>query len=147
MNRRIRTINMILNASRIGGQPEAATIANEFNEVVRINSIRPLNRRCLMQVLHSTRALDSTLAVFLRVRGVRLQDGERSLGAYLRRLRNHGVAGMTLLPHREQQHYEHNIVRPRNRYMHQAGAYPPGIHDIQRLLNEMHACLVRALNL
>jgi hypothetical protein len=147
MNNRIRTLQTLLRGSRLRNDPRLPALTNELEEVLRVNHIVPLPRRCLMQVLYSTRTLDTTLATFLLVRGVAIAPNQRSLAGYLRRLRNPGVPGMGQINQGEYEHYRNRIANRRNRYMHEAGTNPAGIHEVSTLLNEMHACLVRCLAL
>ncbi len=135
----------MLGARRLRGDLTLPTLINELDEVVRVNHIMPLPRRCLMQVLYSTRSLDSALRAFLRVRGIHIPDNQRSLGGYLRKLRNPGIAGAGTLSQLEYIHYRNQITNRRNKYMHEAGTNPTGIHEVSTLLNDMHACLARCL--
>lgn len=145
MKKRIETLKLLISKSRLVGQPETPDILREFDDVLAVNRMMPLRRRCLIQVLHSTRGLDSSLAAFLRARGVVLLASERSLGAYLKRLCNPGVPGMGSIKPSERANWQRRIVDLRNRYMHQAGASPAGINEIERLLSEMQSCLTRSL--
>lgn len=145
MRRRIRTLQAVLRTSPIRGEPEFARIIDEYEEVVRVNPLLPQARRWLLQVLHSTRGLDTTLVVFLRAKGIPI--GGQSLGAYLYTLRDHTVPGVGNLTGPERANYQHRIVRRRNTYMHNAGAAPANVFEIQALVNEMNACLVRVLAL
>ena len=121
-----------------------------MKEVQRCDGIMPLTRRRLLQVLHSTRALDTALAEFVRVRCAS-QPNTPSLGGYLSLLRSrgtsaHGGRPSAKLSNTQYDAYDRSVVRPRNRYMHQAGAYPPD-QELTRLLDQMHACLSDVLRL
>lgn len=121
-------------------------INSEYTEVVRTHRVRQTRRRQLLQVLHSTRALDTSLKEFTTLHGIPVPNP--SLGGYLVALeRNRPRSTLRLLPSVQRLHYQATIVRPRNRYMHDADAYPRDDREIQTLLAEMHNCLVAVLNL
>lgn len=145
MRRRIQTLQVILNASVISGEPEAPAVLDEFNEVARVNQLIPITRRNLIQMLTSTRGLDTALRVFLRVRHIPM-PAPPSLGTYLDRLHNHTVAGVGRFTDAERRNYKRRIANIRNRYMHTAGVHPT-TNEVQQILGDMHACLVRALSL
>jgi hypothetical protein len=140
----------------IAGSPELAgaaihpKIIDEFNEVVLVSGLKPRKRYRLLQILHSTRALDSALAAFLDYHGCR--RNAKSLGAYLKRLTDLTTnrPGLTIpnsLPLQAKDRYQTNIVDNRNRYMHGSGEYPVDDAEITNLLAEMHDCLVTILAL
>jgi hypothetical protein len=62
---------------------EAQIIIREFEEVVRADRVRQMPRRLLLQVLHSTRALDSGLSSLIRAAGA---IPNTSLGRMLQQL-------------------------------------------------------------
>src|SRR5262249_11055859 len=144
VRRRIQTIQHLVRLC-FAGRPELPILVDELAEVLRINSHQPLRRRCLVQVLFSTRAVDTGLLTFLQVRGIPV--GQRSIGGYLTQLASHHVPGVGRLSQVERQRYQSRIAAPRNRYLHQAGANPAGIQEVRTLLNEMYSCLARVFTL
>lgn len=120
-------------------------IDNEFSEVYRARWVLIKERRWLLQIIHCSRALDSALSIFISFHQCGSGHG---LGAYLKLLTNHNSA--TLLRHlsqRARSRYQGSIVNNRNRYMHQAGAFPANSGEIRKLLSEMQDCLVEVLAL
>ncbi len=146
MRRRIATLQMLLKAGCLSNEPERPNLVNEFEEVIRVNHLEPLRRRALFQVLFSSRALDTSLAVFLRNKGIAIPNQSRNLRGYLHLLLQHRTH-VGSITYAEYTGYQHRIVRPRNRYMHEAGASPAGSYEVMCLLNEMHSCLARVLGL
>lgn len=144
MNRRILTLQALTSHS-LRGSPTLPNVLQDLGEVIRVNALQPLRRRCLLQVLLSTRSIDTSLATYAASRRIPL--GGRSLGAYLRSFNTHTVAGVGRLSHLERQQFQNRIVNRRNHFMHEAGAYPAGVHEVDRLLAEMHACLARVFTL
>ena len=117
------------------------TVVGEFQDVIRAANVAQNNRRYHLQVLHSTRALDSFLkeaAVHHKCTGKRT-----SLGANLINLKTPSISSTSRLTDDEVGHYQTNIVNVRNRYMHQAGTSPVSNSEVDKLLSYMHACLAR----
>ena len=142
---RIDTIRVVLAGTPIANDQDYPSILGELNEVVSANKVSKKNRMWLLQVLHSTRALDSALAAFVRQKPINLLPGQTpdSLGKYLYLLANHTTNGPGKLPQASRVRFQNSIVDHRNTYMHRAGAFPANERDILRLLAEMHACLTQ----
>jgi hypothetical protein len=69
------------------GNPQLSVLQAEFNEVYGVRKIRRASRRRLLEVLHSTRALDSTLKAFINHHGCLQRAGRApkiSVGTFLR---------------------------------------------------------------
>jgi hypothetical protein len=141
---RVRTLQALVSGMPcLAAHAQFPHIQAEFGEVYGVRKVRRKTRRRLLEVLHSTRALDSTLAAFIGHHGC-CSPGKKppkSLGQYLFALHNHTVGGLGHLADAHRRRFASNIVDPRNLYMHQAGAFPMADTDIQLLLSEMHACL------
>lgn len=120
-------------------------IKGELNDVLRVSKVSDNRRRWLLQVLHSTRALDSALAAFIQQRGIRPAKRRRKptgLGGYLKLLEAHGGSGRGRLPRGFADKYQTSIVKHRNRFMHEAGSFPRNEAEIRVLLGEMQSCMV-----
>jgi hypothetical protein len=149
--RRISALKTLVAGSpQLSGTTLHLKIIDEFSEVVRVRGLQPRRRCRLLQILHSTRALDSALAAFLDYHGCR--SNTRSLGAYLNKLTHlttnrSGSITPSPLPQQAKRRYQTNIVDNRNRYMHGSGEYPANDAEITNLLGEMHDCLVTILTL
>jgi len=131
----------------IAGSPlppnDIQRVIRELNEVFVAGRVRIPYRRLLLQVLHSTRALDSTLGGLITASG---GAPPNSLGNALRHLKRTGL-NRNRLTETLGSHYQREIVKPRNTYMHQAGSYPASTAEIAKLLADMQQCLVDAVNL
>lgn len=141
--RRVNTIRLLVHGSAVESQPEMAAIERELAEIANVGRLQPETRRRLLQVLHVTRTLDTFLSTLLRVHSIPRAADQHSLGAYLTLLVNHTRAGVGRLSERERRRYQDQIVDLRNRYMHEAGAFPSSGNDITVLLNEMYDCIAR----
>lgn len=149
MSDRVRRISalkvLVAGSPGLVGTPLQPKIIDEFDEVIRVRGLQPRRRCRLLQILHSTRALDSALAAFLDYHGCRGEAKPPSLGGYLKILT--GLTELTtrtgyVTPNRLPQHardgYQKKIVKNRNRYMHESGKYPVNDAEISDLLAEMH---------
>jgi hypothetical protein len=126
------------------GTPALAPVANvvlpELSEVYSSRKVQHGNRKRLLQVLHSTRALDSSLSQFTSYHQCR--GRARSLGQYLRCLVNHASPTLRYsLPDLLRRRYQAAIVDRRNDYMHRAGAFPMTDGEVAQLLSNMDDCL------
>jgi hypothetical protein len=143
--KRIDTMKVILTGSPVSRASAYPMILGELNLVLSVKSIQDKKRKYLLQILHSTRALDSTLSAFIRERPINLPPPpdklKRSLGGYLKWLSKHTTHGVGKLPSSSANNYQISIVKPRNKYMHQAGTYPLDEREISKLLSEMYSCM------
>ena len=143
--KRIDTINAIITGSAISSEHECNLVLGEFNEVHRCSRVSPDKRKHLLQVLHSTRALDSALSAFIRIHA--LQVKTPALGSYLYSLTNHSKVGLQTLTQSERVRFQNEIVKKRNTFMHEAGSFPNQERVVSNLLSEMQACLSRVASL
>jgi len=129
----------------VAGSPlppiEVQRINNEFEEVFQAGRVRRIPRRLLLQVLHSTRALDSTLAGLIVLSGA---AAPKSLGNALTSLKKTGLNGHKLAEPLRQL-YQRDIVDRRNTYMHGAGTFPASTAEIAQLLDDMQSCCADVL--
>ena len=146
--KRIETIVALVSAK---GFPPLATgtICDEFESVKNVESHPVIKRRHLLQVLHSTRALDSCLKEATILAGCCPPLNKQSLGGYLTALVNGPVAlpFLNVLPQASFTAYKSSILAHRNKYMHQAGAYPATDAEVGALLSSMEACVTEVLGL
>lgn len=139
---RIGAIKALVSGSVLGGTLHEAIVNAEYDEVYLANRIRRADRKYLMQVLYSTRALDSCLRAFTDHHGIR--GNSDTLGAILFRIHDHNrLAGVPIakLPAARRTYFQNNIVNHRNRYMHQAGQAPANDGEVRTLIGEMDTCL------
>lgn len=147
LGKRIETLKALLTGTVVARDPAYTTILGELSQVDSASKIAQRDRKLLLQVLHSTRALDSTLAAFIRHRGVQPPPGRtvRSLGGYLWLLSHHTTRGIRRLSGSSRSRFRTSIVQPRNKFMHEAGAYPRTDREISVLLGEMQTCMIEVL--
>jgi hypothetical protein len=143
--RRIRTLQALVAGSVVAAAPDHNDIQSEFNEVYQVRKVPQLARRRLLQVLHSSRALDTFLAVFINHHGI--NPNVSSLGGYLAALTNHTVNAISRLPNTDRSRYQTNIVVRRNHYMHRAGAFPNYDPEVLTLLADIETCITQVISL
>jgi hypothetical protein len=138
--KRIQAIQAIVASTpAIASGPRHSIIQGEFSEVHRVRKVRQTTRRRLLEVLHSSRALDSALSVF--VGHHKCPNKRPTLGSYLVSLMRHSVPGLQRLSQLEQKRYQATIVHVRNSYVHEAGRFPTTDTEVQTLVSEMHALI------
>jgi hypothetical protein len=150
---RIDTLK-VLARHLLGDTIPCEKVEKEFEEVKRVDSMAIEEKiRRLLQILHSTRALDSTLAAFINNYGYTDPlypiKKVRSLSGYLHLIcyGNPATANIRKLEESDLKKYEQNIVHKRNRYMHEADAFPMNDLEILLLLSQMDECLFKVFSL
>jgi hypothetical protein len=138
--RRIETVKVLVTSSVVSLHPIHLAVLEELDNAYKSARVRLLNRKRILQVLHMTRALDSSLKTFVDHHGCGGQA--HNLGGYLIALATHGY-----IDDAERAYYQTRIVARRNIYMHEAGTFPPHDQEISDLLDDMSACLTRVFNL
>lgn len=146
---RISTLQAIMAGTCIGGAPGGPVVHAEFNAVHQAGRIRNSNRRRILEVLHSARALDSALKIFVQYHGCR-EPGKlqpNAMGGYLHALQKHTVAGLGQITSIQRTHFQSAIVSKRNTFLHEAGAFPNNDVEVDTLLSDMHTCLTTVVAL
>lgn len=143
IKKRVTALQALVYGSRLGMNQQAvcSNVHNEFEQVLKAIKIPLKPRRYLLQVLHSTRALDTSLRELTAI--LNPQATSNSLGGYLRDLQV-TRAGNWGFSHNEVNHFQTEIVTPRNKFMHRAGTFPTNT-QVEQLLSSMDACLQRAM--
>jgi hypothetical protein len=144
-HKRVAALTALVAGSRVLGAV-LGVVSAEFREVVRVKRVGSIMRRRLLQVLHSTRALDTALAEFTA--GHHCQGRARSLNQYLKELTRHSSASLRRqLTISEHGRFKASIANIRNQYMHRAGTFPPTDAEVASLLVEMDDCLALVIAL
>lgn len=132
---RIDTLRVLVSAHRdLKNSARLTAITGEFSRILSVDRIGGHNG-WLLTVLHTTRALDTSLREVVDRHGWR-GPSKPSLGAYLADLSRHHVLNAA-----ERQHFQQKIVDKRNKYMHEAGAMPTKL-QADAILGEMHSCFL-----
>lgn len=142
--RRVETIQALALSRGFLG-PLQQVVFDELDEVKAVERTPLVRRRHLLQLLHATRALDTTLREFTRT--FNCVPKTPSLGGYLVALATSATSTVSPLPEASRTRYQSSIVSRRNRYAHEAGAFPATEAEVGRLLSEMEACLAEVFAL
>lgn len=135
--KRVDTLRVVMSGSPyIQNSSRRNAIISEVNRIHSTSRLAKHNG-WLLAVLHTTRALDTALAEIVAARGLTPQVV--SLGGYLVALVGGGIITPT-----ERNEYQNDLVKKRNKYMHEAGAMPDQI-EVNAVLSKMHACIVLIL--
>lgn len=137
---RVDTIRVIAGQNQaLKTSPKLSAILGEFNRIISAERYKK-DYGWLLKVLHTTRALDTSLNVVIMHKAWNGATDPNSLGSYLKILANKGV-----LTPRQGKDFQRTIVKKRNKYMHQAGAMPDKL-EADSILSEMQSCLVIVLS-
>jgi hypothetical protein len=142
---RINTIVAILNSNPNLSTGNLNKVKAELHQVIDVHSILPTRRRNLMKILHSTRALDSTLSSFLSFH--QIKNRASSIGQYLVQLRNHNSQNLGNLSASERDKYQASIAKLRNTHLHTADSYPANEREVNELIAEMQTLIARIATL
>jgi len=132
--KRVDTVRILISTHPLlKNSPKLTDIVGELNRV-HASTNTPQHNGWLLKLLHTTRALDTTLRELLIKKNWAPAD-KFSLGSYLHVLRKQNVLSQS-----ETQSWTNSIVNPRNKYMHSAGAMPNQL-EADAILGEMEACI------
>jgi hypothetical protein len=132
------TLRAIIRGSLLYQQaPEFAQIDAELQELSNCRRVNPDRRKRLLQVIHSTRALDSALGTLLTLHGHIPAD---SLGPRMNQLKNLPAAQRGHLSQATIDTLRKAICRKRNRFVHNANAYPTSTMEVDSLVADIHTC-------
>jgi len=145
LKKQTETLIQILDATRISNSPDYTRIKSEIKEVLSDHKIDKQNKRNLLKITHTTRAIDTSLESFLYEHGI--LNNEVSLGQYLYKLRDHNNNDIDKITETERNFYQKNIVDLRNTYMHSAGKICTNDKEVNELLNNMLGLLTRVASL
>lgn len=142
---RINTIIALVSSNYAVTHASLNKIKPEFKQVFKVDSINPPQRRNILKILHSTRALDSTLKSILDYHGIR--NNSNSIGQYLWKFRRHTSTAIGKLSGAERKNYQVNIADKRNNYLHNADTYPRSESEVYEIISEMQALVLRVTSL
>jgi hypothetical protein len=113
----------------------------ELNEAADVRRTSPERRRHLLQLLHFCRSLDSALKAVILALGV---NPQKSMGLCLQQLRDPPLG---LITGSEYQNFYDDVCKPRNRFMHEASAFPNSTYETSVHLGNIESCFCQILKL
>lgn len=126
----VRSIQVILKGSKWVNDPETKTILDEYQRIIDANTVKGREKRAALQILFSSRAIDTLLAHIVRndcVARRQVPQQYYTLEASLSYLRNVGLLPSKFLDQRTYDDLCRNVKEPRNKYLHTAGIFPTDI--------------------
>ncbi len=142
---RINTIIAIINSTPSLTTPNINKLKTKFRQVIDVERITPQRRKNILKILHSTRALDSTLKAILDHH--RIRNGKHSIGQYIVQFTNHRSAALGNISVSERAKYQREIADIRNTHLHNADSYPRNDREVYQLISEMQSLITRVTSL
>lgn len=142
---RISTIIAIINSNVALTSANVNKLKTEFRQVIEVDAVNPVKRKNILKILHSTRALDSTLKLILDYH--RIRNGKFSIGQYITQLTIHTNASLGTLSQSERAKYQRTIADVRNTHLHTADSYSRNYSDVYDLISEMQSLITRVTSL
>lgn len=130
--KRVETLRLLIGQNSVlSNSVKLVALYAELNRLLAIRTAKH-DSRWLLSVLHTTRALDTSLSELRNAKG---WGSGTSLNDHLTVFTKHQI-----LYTAELTAYRNEIVYKRNKYMHEAGATPDQL-EADRILREMEGCL------
>ena len=126
--REIRTIRALLEGSRWATDPPVQNVIDEYTQLLGAAWVRNRIRKASLQIFFGSRAIDSLLVYVVEWECARMgrstpTGGQRTLGRSIATINRHRVNGNRFSRPTTNRLANH-LRRPRNRFAHQAGAFP-----------------------
>lgn len=138
----VRTIQAILKGSPWATEPDMNHVLDEYGRVIQAENDKSIQKRSALQILFSSRAIDSLLAIIVRRdfarRRLTPSDPHFTIGSSLHHLKNTGLSGGRRLDNVTYNDLDRNVLQKRNKYLHQAGQFPT--------IDELHRFVSSTLN-
>jgi len=124
----LRTIQKIIKGSPWAKEPEMAAVLDEYDRVVSAESEKSSIKRAALQILFSSRAIDTLLTIIVKRdfanRRQAPSDPYFTIGSSLKHLKDKGLAGGNHLNLSTFNDLDRNVCAKRNMYLHRAGKFP-----------------------
>jgi hypothetical protein len=133
---------LVRGSNTYGANPSLNYVDAELEELGRCARLQPIKRQRLLQVIHASRALDTCLSTVIASNGIAPQHG---IGKMLNQLKALPPNASGYMSHAAASNFISTIAHKRNRYAHQAGAFPSSTKEVDDLVSEVHACLATIL--
>jgi hypothetical protein len=141
--RRVLTLRAIAQSARARtGSNVFNQIDRELQELAAVARIHPERRKNLLQLLHAVRALETALKEIIRSYGI--QPGP-SLSPIFNQLRQIPQGQPGYLSPNNARRFNQTIRVARNKFAHEADAFPQSAREAESLLSEIEACFSLAV--
>jgi hypothetical protein len=116
-------------------------VLDEYGRIIHSENEKSLEKRSALQILFSSRAIDSFLAIIVKddcsKRKIAFPN-PLTIGSSLHHLMNPGILGKRRLDIKTYNDLDRNVLEKRNKYLHKAGHFPT--------INELHQFVSSTLN-
>jgi hypothetical protein len=139
-SRRVLTLRAISQSARARTNSHVFnSIDRELQELAAVARVLPEKRKNLLQLLHAIRALETALKEVIRSYGV---QPAFSLGPVFKQLTQipYGHPGYLSIANARRFHQTVRIAR--NRFAHEADAFPRSAREAESVLSEIEACFL-----
>jgi hypothetical protein len=133
----VKTIQVMLKGSRWARDPETIVVLDEYQRIIDADTVKSPEKRVALQIMFSSRAIDTFLAHICKWDCAQRREApppyytlETSLG----HLNGRGLHNGTHLSQSTYNDLCKNVKDKRNRYLHQAGAFPSNL-ELGRFLS------------
>lgn len=124
----LRTIQKIIKGSPWAKESDMVDVLDEYDRVVSAENEKSMVKRSALQILYSSRAIDTLLAVIVKRdfanRRQTPSDPHFTIGSSLHHLKNQGLIGGKHLNVSTFNDLDRNVCDKRNMYLHRAGKFP-----------------------
>lgn len=139
-SRRVLTLRAISQGARARTNSQVFnSIDHELQELAAVARVHPERRKNLLQLLHAIRALETALKEVIRSYGV---QPAFSLGPVFKQLTQipYGHPGYLSIANARRFHQTVRVAR--NRFAHEANAFPRSAREAESVLSEIEACFL-----
>jgi hypothetical protein len=141
--RRVNTLRIIAAGALARTGSRAFThVDEELKELGGVARVTPERRKHLLQLLHATRSLETALKEVIRSHGTKPAN---SLGPVLRQLTQIPVGSPGHLTQANSDRFRRTVRVARNKFAHEANAFPRTARETEGILSEIEACFVIAV--
>jgi hypothetical protein len=141
--RRVNTLRAIAAGARGRiGSAAFVHVDHELQELGSVAHIAPEKRKHLLQLLHATRALDTALKEVIRSYHITPQH---SLGPVLKQLSQLPLGAPGHITTADYVRFMSTVRVARNRFAHEANAFPRSARETESILSEIEVCFVKAV--
>ena len=141
--RRVNTLRAIAKSARTRiGSNIFNHVDQELQELAAVARINPEKRKNLLQLLHAIRSLETALKEVVRSHGI---SPGHSLGPIFRQLESIPYGQPGYLNAANARRFGQNVRVARNRFSHEANAFPRSARETESILSEIEACFTLAV--
>lgn len=126
----LRTIQKIIKGSPWAKEPDMADVLEEYDRVVSAENEKSMVKRSALQILYSSRAIDTLLAIIVRrdlANRRQVPPKYLTIEKSISHLSNNGLISGKRLDNSTDKDLRTRVLSKRNKYLHRAGVFPSPI--------------------